>query len=333
MRAPETRDAVVVGAGPGGLSCAVALRQEKVDVLVLDKGSLTDALRRFPTNMVYFTTPDRLEIGGVPFVCLGEKPTRAEALKYYRRVAEQFQLEVRTYERVVHVSGQDGDFVVETRSGLTGDTARIHARKIVLATGYFDQPNMLRVPGEDLPHVSHYYTEPHAYVGRKVAVIGGSNSAVECALELFRNGVNVTLIVRGAALSPSIKYWVAPDIKNRIEAGEIPTLFSTEVIEVKPDHLRLRNLATGAESELPSDFVMALTGYRPDYEFLRRLGIQIDPTTLVPAHDPETFESNVPGLYLAGVIVAGGDNNKVFIENARFHGEHIAPALRARLHG
>jgi thioredoxin reductase (NADPH) len=264
-------------------------------------------------------------------ICVREKPNRLEALKYYRRVVESYRLRVNQDQKVVKVEGADGDFQIETELQANGESRRYRARKLIVATGYYDDPNYLGIPGEELPKVSHYYTEAHPFYDRQVAIIGAGNSAADAALELFRGGARVTLIHRRPDLSRSLKYWVAPDLSNRIKNGEINALFNTEVIEIKPTSLRVRHLETGEEGELANDFVFALTGYHADYDFLRRLGILLDSETLKPRLNPETLESNVPGLYLAGVVIAGKENNKVFIENGRFHGKQIIAALRAAL--
>ena len=321
-------DAIVIGAGPTGLACAVELHREGYEYEVLEKGCLVNSLFHFPAQMVYFTTPELLEIGGLPFVCQNEKPSRAEALKYYRRVVEALQLRVTAYEKVLGIEGGDGDFRVRSEATRTGVRRTWRCRKLVVATGYYDNPNRLGIPGEELDKVSHYFTEPHPYYDRDVAVVGGGNSAAEAALELYRGGARVSLIHRRAALSTSLKYWVAPDIGNRIKNREIEALLETVVSEIRPTTLRVRHTPTGAERELTNDFVFALIGYHADFDFLRRLGIVFDEQTLKPRLDPESLESNVAGLYMAGVVIAGVDNNKVFIENGRFHGQQIVAALR-----
>lgn len=320
-------DVIVVGGGPTGLACAIELEKAGFHYLVIEKGCLVNSLAHFPTNMVFFTTPERLEIGGMPLVCLFQKPTRVEALTYYRKVAAAYNLRVHQYEKVTDIDGRDGAWRVHTETRV-GERRTYEAQKIILATGTYDHPNLLGVPGEDLPKCSHYYTEGHPYYGQEVAVIGAGNSAAEAALDLFRSGARVTLIHRGGDLSSHLKYWIAPDLRNRIRQGEIVAFFNTVVIEITPRSLIVENRKTGAREELPNDFVFALTGYHADVEFLQRLGIRVDPETLVPAHNPQTLESNVKGLYLAGVILAGREANKVFIENGRFHGQRIIEALK-----
>ncbi len=279
--------------------------------------------------MVFFTTPELLEIGELPLTCAAEKPTRLESLKYYRRVASHYQIPLRLYQRVRTVNRVDGFFELETtyERGQQGVPEPVRARRVVLACGYYDNPNLLGVRGEDLPKVSHYFAESHPYFGLEVAVIGGANSAAECALELFRSGVSVTLIHRGAALSPHIKYWVRPDILNRIERGEVKALLGTEVVEIHPEKLVLRKKA-GETFEIANDVVLALTGYHPDYRFLSSMGIGIDAASGKPLVDADTCETNVPGIYLAGGVVAGRETNKIFIENGRFHGQKIVAHLK-----
>ncbi len=318
----------VVGAGPAGLSAAIQCVRQGLSHVVLDKGALVDSIRRFPVHMVFFTTPELLEIGDMPLVTPHEKPTRIEALKYYRRVAAYYDLNLHLYEKVDSVLRKNGSFRLGTTSRL-GDARAYEADNVVVATGYYDNPNLMNVPGEDLPKVSHYYHEAHPYFGLEVAVVGGANSAAETALELFRSGAKVTLIHREKELSSHIKYWVRPDIVNRVERKEIPALFETEVEEIHRDKLRLRN-ARGERFEIPNDFLLALTGYHPDYPFLESMGIQIEPENGEPVHDPETMETNVPGLYVAGGMAAGRQANRIFIENGRFHGVQIIKHITSK---
>lgn len=322
-------DVLIVGAGPTGLACAVELHRHGFDYLVIEKGCIVNSLFGFPTQMIYFTTPELLEIGDLPLICEREKPSRIEALKYYRRVVDTYRLNVRQYERVLSISGDEGDFSIGTRIEGSGERRTYRARKVIIATGYYDCANQLGVPGEDLPKVSHYYTEAHPFHDRDVAIIGAGNSAADAALELFRGGARVTLIHRRPDLSKSLKYWVAPDISNRIRNGEIKAYFETVVSEILPTSLRIKNLRTGEEQTLANDFVFALIGYHADYDFLRATGVTLDETTLKPLLNPQTLESNVKGLFLAGVVIAGVENNKVFIENGRFHGKQIIEALLA----
>jgi thioredoxin reductase (NADPH) len=275
--------------------------------------------------MVFFTTPELLEIGDLPMVCAAEKPTRGEALKYYRRAAEHYSLELRLYERVMRVEGKNEDFTVATRPE-KGREAKYRTRKIAVATGYYDLPNLLGVPGENLPHVSHYYTEPHAFWNQDVVVIGGKNSAAEAALDLYRNGARVTLVHRNKDLGASVKYWVRPDIENRIKAGQVKALFETRVKEITTEEVVVEN-GTG-EMRLPARQVFALTGYHPDYAFIESLGVQLDPESRKPKLHPKTLESNVPGIHLAGVVTGGRHTGEIFIENGRLHGKQIVEGLK-----
>jgi thioredoxin reductase (NADPH) len=292
--------------------------------LVIDKGCLCNSIYHYPVNMVFFTTPELLEIGDLPLTSAAEKPTRVEALKYYRKCVEHYQLDLRLGHRVDRIEGADGHFTVHTRTE-QGIEHQFAARKIAVATGYYDLPNRLGIPGEELPHVSHYYTEPHPFWRQNVVVIGAKNSAAEAALDLYRSGANVTMIHRGAQLGSTLKYWVRPDIENRIKAGQIQAHFETHVTRIEPGHVWISNQA--GDRSLPADQVFALTGYHPDFEFLRSLGITLDPATNKPTMDPRTHESNVPGIFVAGVVIGGNHTSEIFIENGRFHGKQIVAAL------
>lgn len=319
-------DVICVGAGPTGLATAIEARRAGLRPLVIDRGVLCNSLYRYPTQMVFFTTAERMEIGDLPLVTAGSKPTRAEALKYYRRAAEHYQLEIRLREELVALEGQDGAFEVVTASAR--GKQRYRCAKVVLATGYYDQPNRLGVPGEELPHVSHYYTEAHPYWRREVVVIGGRNSAAEVALDLFRGGARVTLVHRGPALGPTVKYWIRPDLENRIRAGEIRAIFNARVTRIEPEEVFLQ--VDGQPQRVAADQVFAMTGYHPDFDLLQRLGIALEPETLRPRCNPETLESNRAGVYLAGVVLAGRHTAEIFIENGRFHGKKIVAALTGR---
>jgi thioredoxin reductase (NADPH) len=319
-----TYDVICIGAGPTGLASAIEARRAGMRPLVIDKGCLCNSIYHYPVNMVFFTTPELLEIGDLPLVCAAEKPTRVEALKYYRRTVEHYDLELRLYEKVLYIQGSDGQFTVHTET-LKKMKQKYTARKIVVASGYYDLPNELGIPGENLPHVSHYYTEPHAFWREPVVVIGGKNSAAEAALDLYRNGANVTLVHRDAKLGATIKYWVRPDIENRIKAGQIQALFETHVKEITKEEVIVSNGA--GEKGIPAKQVFALTGYHPDFEFIESLGVRLDPETRKPDLDPTTLESNVPGIYLAGVVIGGRHTGEIFIENGRFHGKQIIEAL------
>ena len=325
----EALDLVIVGGGPVGLACAIHAHRAGLRYLVIEKGCLVESVFRFPVNMGFFTTPELMEIGGYPLVCSREKPTRKEALDYYRSVARAEGLDVRTYEEVLSVTGELGDFRIATR-GRRADY-EYRARRVVLATGYYDTPNRLGIPGEDLPHVSHYYTEAHPYSGQRVVVVGGRNSACEAALDLWRHGALITLVHRGRELGDSVKYWVRPDVENRIEAGEIRALFSTEVLSIAEDHLMISTQGGPPQRE-PIDQVFLLVGYHPDTALLERCGLRPDPETLRVAVDPESLEAlGRPGLHLAGSCSAGYATGTVFIENGRFDaGKIIEFATRQR---
>jgi thioredoxin reductase (NADPH) len=321
-------DVLVVGAGPTGMACAIEAHKAGFKALIIDKGCVVNSLYHYPNNMVFFTTPELLEIGDVPFTTSLAKPTRLEALEYYRRVAEHFQLHIRQYEWVKTITGEDRNFRVTT----TDRQSAIHdyrARKIVLATGYYDLANQLEIPGEDLDKVFHYYREPHPYYDTDVVVIGGKNSAAEAALDLWRHGARVTLVHRGPQMHEHVKYWVRPDIENRIKAGEIGAHFNSTVQEIGGDYVALQT--PSGPLHLKNDFVFALTGYHPDYDFLRSVGIELSSEQMRPVCDPENLESNVPGIYVAGVIVAGSRTNEIFIENGRFHGKLIAAHISEKL--
>jgi thioredoxin reductase (NADPH) len=315
----ESFDVVVVGAGPTGLACGIELKRRGLNTVLVDKGCVVNSLYHYPTHMVFFTTPELLEIGGLPMTSLNEKPGRTEALKYYRRAAEYYGLNIHQYERVLSVNGDDGDFHIQTCK------TEYRARKIVLATGYYDVPNMLKVPGEELEKVIHYYKEPHPYYDHDVLVVGAKNSAAIAALELFWTGARVTLMHRGPGISNSVKYWIKPNIENRIKSGEVKGYFHSHLVAIHPKSVEIRT--PEGPKTLQNDFVFAMTGYRPDLEFLASLGIRLDPASQKPRINPDTLESDRPGIFLAGVIVAGMHTNEIFIENGRFHGKQIADAI------
>jgi len=319
-------DAIIIGAGPTGLACGIELKRRGLQAALFDKGCVVNSIYNYPTHMTFFTTPELLEIGDIPMTSLNEKPTRTEALKYYRRVAEHYRLDIRQYEGVERIAGDDGAFEIHT-TDRDGCAHSYTARKIILATGYYDRPNLLNVPGEDLPKVIHYYREPHPYYDQDVVVIGGKNSAAIAALELHWTGARVTLIHRGSHLSSKVKYWIKPNVENRIKSGEIKACFSSQVTRIRPDSIVVAT--PEGEITLKNDFVFAMTGYHPDLEFMAALGIRLDPESQRPRTDPETLESARKGIYLAGVIVAGTHTNEIFIENGRFHGRMIAEAIKA----
>jgi len=321
-------DIAVVGAGPCGLGVGVAAAREGVRCVIFDKGCITRSIAGYPTYGTFFSTPEKLERGGLPFITGGDRPTRREALKYYRRVVEHFGLDVRQYEEVVGVehAPAGGGFVLRTRRA-SGASGEYRARNVVDATGYWDHPNLLGVPGEDLPKVSHYFHEGLPYYGQDVVVVGGGNSAVEAALDLFRSGARVTLVHFLDTLDAGVKPWILPDIQGRLKAGEIRGRFRHRVVEIRPESVLLRSEDDGSVEEIENDFVFAMTGYTPNPWILRALGVTIDEESGVPAHDPETMETDVPGVYLAGVVAGGKRPNQIFIENGREHGVRIVRSV------
>lgn len=332
----EIRDVIIVGAGPAGLAAAIAATKAGLTYQVIEKGALVNSLLHYPTEMVFFTTPELMEIGGLPFVSPNDKPSRLEALRYYRRVTDTYTLDIAFDETVVAISREKsvpngaGSFLVDMRSA-RGVRRSARARKVVLATGAYDFANMMGVPGENLPHVSHYFMSPHPFYRKQVVIVGGKNSAAEAALELFRAGSHVTIVHRRGALGDSIKYWVKPDIENRIREGSIAARFDTNLVEIRPTSV----VVEGPEGrdELPADGVFLLTGYISDNGLLRASGVDLHPETCGPRHNAETFETNVPGLYVIGAMVAGKASGRIFIENGRFHGqvviERIVDSLKA----
>jgi thioredoxin reductase (NADPH) len=330
----NVRDVLIIGAGPAGLATAIAALKNGLTYQVVEKGVLVNSLLNYPTEMIFFTTPELMEIGGMPFVSPYDKPTRLEALRYYRRVTEAYKLEVQFGERVVAIAREegvpdrDGSFVVDTHSD-RGVRRSFRGRTVVIATGAYDIPNAIDVPGEDLPHVSHYYTQPHPYFRKRVVIVGGKNSAAEAALDLFRAGASVTMVHRWPMFSESIKYWVKPDIENRIKESSITARFNTRVVEIRPTSVVVEH--DGEVTEIPADAVFLLTGYLSDTTLLRNAGVDINPETCGPVFDADTFETNVPGLYVAGAVVAGIQSGRIFIENGRFHGQQVINAILERL--
>ena len=321
-------DLLVVGAGPTGLASAIEANKAGFRVALVDKGCVCNSIFHYPAHMTFFTTSELLEIGGIPFPSPNAKPTRNEALEYYREVAVYYRLDIRQYHRVERVTGADGDFTVHTTDRF-GRHGELKARKLVLSIGYYDLPNWMGIPGETLSKVHHYYHDPHPYYGMDVAVIGGKNSAAIAALELWRHGARVTIIYRGEGIQPHVKYWIKPDIENRIKNGEVKAYFQSQVKEITPDTIVIET--PQGPLTLPNDFVFAMTGYHPDFTFLERMGVRFEGPDRLPVCNPETLESNVPGIYLAGVIVAGSRTSEIFIENGRFHGRQIAASLLAKL--
>ena len=316
-------DVVVVGAGPAGLAGALEAKKYGLDCVVLEKGGITNSILRFPTQMIFFTTPELLEIGGVPLVSEREKPSRNEALKYYRKVVGAYKLKVHQYEEVLRIEQPEPHiFRVHTTA------SQYESRNVVISIGYYDNPNMMGIPGEDLPHVSHYYSEAHPFYDLDVAVIGGKNSAVEAALDLFRGKARVSMIHRGATLGQTVKYWIRPDIENRFKNGEITPYLNSKVLEITTDHVKISQ--NGDTRMVPARHVFALTGYHCSTKFFDQLGVRYDSDTLRAQYNPETFETNVRGVYLAGSVVGGRLNGEVFIENGRFHGEVLMKVIAGK---
>jgi thioredoxin reductase (NADPH) len=328
LETPATQDDIfdllVVGAGPTGMACAIEAQKAGLRAVMVDKGCVCNSLFHYPSHMTFFTTPELLEIGDIPFPSTNAKPNRNEALQYYRHVAAYYKLDVRQYHRVDRVTGANGSFTVHTVDRF-GRAGALQARKLAIATGYYDRPNYLHIPGESLSKVHHYYFDPHPYFATDVLVIGGKNSAAIAALELWRSGARVTLVHRDSEMHEHVKYWIRPDIENRIKNRDIKAYFCSKVVEITPDSVLIQT-PQGRET-VKNDFVFAMTGYHPDFEFLEALGVRLEGEDRLPACNPETLESNVPGIYLAGVIVAGARTNEIFIENGRHHGRQIAAAL------
>jgi thioredoxin reductase (NADPH) len=328
IAAEENFDVLVIGAGPTGLACAIESQRAGFRTILVDKGCLCNSLFHYPSHMTFFTTSELLEIGDIPFPSPNSKPTRNEALEYYRKVADHYHLDTRQYRLVLSIGGSDGDFRVLTRDKF-GRESVYRTRKLIVATGYYDLPNYMNIPGEELPKVHHYYDDPHPYYNLDVAIIGGKNSAAIAALELWRHGARVTLIHRGPEIHKNVKYWILPDIENRIKNGEITAHFKSQVLRIEADSVTLDTRR--GELTIPNDYVFALTGYHPDFDFLREMGVHLEGKDLLPDCNPETLESNVPGIYLAGVIVAGSRTSEIFIENGRFHGRQIAGDLSRKM--
>lgn len=316
-------DVIIIGAGPIGLSCAIAAQKRELNYLVLEKGVLVNSIFGYPTSMNFFSTAPEIEIGGIPFTSTSIKPTRLEALQYYRRVAEFYDLNIQFNTKVDRIKKVNGHFELDCGS------EKMKARKVVLATGYFDNPNMLNIPGEDLPKVSHFYREAHLYYKKKVVIVGGRNSAIEAALEIYRSGGEVTMVHRKPGFDEKVKYWIKPDIENRIKEGAITAYFNSRLTEITESHVKVDN--DGRQISVENDFVLLLTGFTPNTSMMQQAGVLIDEETLVPQHNPETFETNVSGLYIAGTISAGREANKIFIENGRLHGEPIMESVRNSL--
>lgn len=313
---------LIIGAGPIGLACGIEAQKAGKSYVVIDKGTLVNSLYNYPVFMTFFSTSERLEIGGVPFVSISPKPNRNEALEYYRRVTEKFQLNVRLFEEVFSCQKQeDGLFQIETAK------ANYEAENVIIATGFYDVPNLMNIPGEDLPKVIHYYKDPHYYAFSKVLVVGANNSSVDVALETFRKGAEVTMVIRGNDMGPNVKYWVRPDIENRIKEGSIKAYFESNLKQIKEQTVVIST--PEGDIEIENDFVAAMTGYQPNFKLLEKLGITLDENQ-TPVHNAETMETNLSGLYLAGVVCGGMDTHKWFIENSRIHAEQIMKDIVAK---
>jgi thioredoxin reductase (NADPH) len=318
-------DVIIIGAGPAGLSVGIEAANAGLSYEIIERGALANSIVRYPANMTFFSTPELLAIGDVPFTTPHHNPTRLEGLTYYRNVAEYYNLRISLQEEVVSIEHNGPNVNVQTsKRTLTG-------RNVVVATGYFDNPNRLDIPGEDLPNVSHYYTEAAPFYRRKVIVIGSQNSAVEAALELYQAKAQVTMILRAPKFGESVKYWLKPNIENRVKAGSVHALFDTEVFSIEPDRLQLRNNRTKEIFYIESDFLFALTGYHPDVSFLKKLGINVDPNTLIPEYHPDTFETNISGVFIAGSVACGCETGTIFIENGRLHAYTIVGVIKRRL--
>lgn len=315
---------IIIGAGPIGLATGIQLKRRNIPFKIIERGCLVNSLYHYPVNMTFFSTSDRLEIGDIPFISHGPKPTRREALEYYRRVAEHYELPIHLYESVESVEGEDGNFTVITNKG------SYTAQKVVVATGFYGTPNKMNVPGEDLPKVRHYYNDPHPYAWQNVLVVGAGNSGVDVALECYRANANVTMVIRDGEIKPTVKYWVKPDIENRIKNQEIKAYFNSEVKEIREKEVLLQT--PEGDVTIPNDFVLAMTGYHPNYALMERLGIELsEDEKCMPVHRDDTLETNRKGMYVAGVVCGGMDTSRLFIENSRVHADQIAEHVSKHL--
>lgn len=318
-------DVLIVGAGPCGLSCGIEAKKNGLKYAILDKGSITESIRRYPVNMTFFSSADMIAIGDVPFTSLNLRPSRIEALNYYRKVTEHFGLDIHIFTEVKDILQEEEIFVLHTSKG------EYRTRKVILAIGYYDIPRNLNIPGENLPHVTHYYDEPYRYTRTHAVVVGGANSAIEVALDLYRNGTHVTVVHLFDWFDKTAKYWIVPDIENRVKKGEVKAHFNTEVTEITDKEVFIRNIKTGKTDKIPADFVFLMVGYHPDAQFLRRVGISLNGEMLIPEIDPDTYESNIPGIYMAGSVIGGEETAKVFIENGKLHAQPIIQHIKAQL--
>ena len=318
----EILDVLIIGAGPIGLNCALEAEKKQLDYVIIEKGTIVNSLYHYPLYMRFFSTAEKLEIDEIPFITTSPKPGRQDALEYYQGIARHRNLKINLYEEVLKISKNE-IFEIETSK------SKYLAKNVIIATGFYDIPNLMNIPGENLPKVKHYYTEPYPYANQKVVVIGASNSAVDAALETYRKGAEVTMIIKSSEISKSVKYWVKPDIENRIAEGSIKAYFNAEMIEIKENSVIFKD-EWGKIHEIENDFVLAMTGYLPDFEFLKNSGIELKGDSLVPAYDPETMETNIKNLYLAGVVCGGKDTHLWFIENSRIHAEMIVNHIADR---
>ncbi len=321
----EIQDVIIIGAGPCGLACGIEAQDKNLNYLIIDKGNITESIRRYPINMLFFSTSENIEIGNVPFVSMGARPTRSEALKYYRKVVNHFDLNIKLFTRIETIK-KDGEVFLLTTANET-----LKAKKVIISTGYYDVPRYLDVPGETMPHVGHYYDEAFRYSKMKAVVVGGANSAIETALDLYRNDVDVTVIHLSDTLDKRAKYWIVPDLENRIKKNEVKAFFRHKVTEIHEKTVTIENLDNGAKKSIDADFVFLMTGYRPDAHFLNKVGITLEGENLIPKLNPQTFESNIEGIYLGGSIIGGEETTKVFIENGRLHGKSIISDILKKL--
>lgn len=308
---------IIIGSGPIGLAVSIELKKKGIPSIIIERGSLVNSIYHYPINMTFFSTSDKLEIGNIPFISHGPKPTRREALEYYRRVAEHYRLDVKLYEEMTDVSGEDGAFTVTTNKNI------YKADKVVLATGFYGRENRMNIPGEDLPKVTHYYDDPHRYAWQKVLVIGGGNSAADAALETWHCNAEVSVLVKYETLKPSIKYWIKPDIENRIKEGSIKGYFNSKLLAIRDKEVDIET--PDGRITIPNDFVLAMTGYQPHFDLMEKLGIELSTDGVkMPVYETDTLETNRKGLYVAGVVCGGMDTGRLFIENSRIHAEQIA---------
>jgi thioredoxin reductase (NADPH) len=316
----EILDILIIGGGPIGLNCALEAQKNNLTYLIIEKGTIVNSLYNYPLYMRFFSTAEKLEIAEIPFISTAPKPGRQEALEYYQGIARQKNINIHLYEKVLKVTKENDVFTIETTKG------KYSAKNVIISTGFYDIPNFMNIPGENLPKVKHYYTEPYPYAKQKIVVVGSSNSAVDAALETYRKGAEVTMIIRHSEISKSVKYWVKPDIENRIAEGSIKAYFNAEITEIKENTVIFKD-ANGQTNEIENDFVLAMTGYLPDFEFLKNSGIELQGECLNPLYHPETMETNVKNLYLAGVVCGGKDTHLWFIENSRIHAELILQSI------